>query len=370
MLKSAGEAFVDFALADGSATASVDYEVQAGTLVFADGDFSQQVEPRGDQDRLALAVGGRVYRTYREVLDSDRWQRLEGAGARPQRLLWASTSTKDPEASDTLYVSGLAAPNTVNTMPDGTLEALGKHDAIYLGAVGTPAVPPGVIERGLLLSDIDFEQQQQQAQQCSPEYPPFRAELGKLALFVLVKHLTRVGHEQRVTRVVAAAIALVALLLIARRRFDGWPLYASGLFVIVNFYYVFFSRSGLFGRRGFSRRVFSLGGFLGRGGFGRRLFNLGRLLGRGGFDSGLFGRSFLGVFRVCDLLWAMSGEGRLGTPTMGWGSYPDVDAAAKAAILATIGFGARNRVCHRVSVGGIATVSRKALRRQATNVLD
>ena len=79
------------------------------------------------KDRLALAVGGRVYRTYREVLDSDRWQRLEGAGARPQRLLWASTSTKDPEASDTLYVTGLAAPNTVNTMPDGTLEAFHDH---------------------------------------------------------------------------------------------------------------------------------------------------------------------------------------------------------------------------------------------------
>ena len=82
------------------------------------------------KDRLALAVGGRVYRTYREVLDSDRWQRLEGAGARPQRLLWASTSTKDPEASDTLYVSGLAAPNTVNTMPDGTLEAFHDHGTL------------------------------------------------------------------------------------------------------------------------------------------------------------------------------------------------------------------------------------------------
>ena len=82
------------------------------------------------KDRLALAVGGRVYRTYREVLDSDRWQRLEAAGARPQRLLWASTSTKDPEASDTLYVSGLAAPDTVNTMPDGTLEAFHDHGTL------------------------------------------------------------------------------------------------------------------------------------------------------------------------------------------------------------------------------------------------
>ncbi len=83
--------------------------------------------PTNLKDRLALAIGGRIYRTYHEVLNSDRWQRLEGMGARPQRLLWASTSTKDPEASDTLYVTGLAAPNTVNTMPDVTLEAFHDH---------------------------------------------------------------------------------------------------------------------------------------------------------------------------------------------------------------------------------------------------
>jgi transaldolase len=78
-------------------------------------------------------VGGQVYRAYRDVVESDRWQRLEGAGARVQRLLFASTSTKDPDASDTLYVKGLAAPNTVNTMPDSTLEALHDH-----GEVGKP----------------------------------------------------------------------------------------------------------------------------------------------------------------------------------------------------------------------------------------
>lgn len=90
------------------------------------------------KDRLALAVGGRTYRTYREVLASDRWQRLESEGARPQRLLWASTSTKDPDASDTLYVTGLAAPNTVNTMPDGTLEAFHDH-----GTLDGPMDPGG-----------------------------------------------------------------------------------------------------------------------------------------------------------------------------------------------------------------------------------
>lgn len=88
---------------------------------------ANKVLPEALEDRLGLAVGAEAYRAYRQVLDSERWQRLEGEGARPQRLLFASTSTKDPSAPDTLYVSGLAAPNTVNTMPDKTLEAFHDH---------------------------------------------------------------------------------------------------------------------------------------------------------------------------------------------------------------------------------------------------
>ncbi|HEY6434289.1 MAG TPA: transaldolase [Acetobacteraceae bacterium] len=79
------------------------------------------------RDRLGVAVGQQAYKAYRDVLDSDRWQRLANAGARPQRLLFASTSMKDPKAPDTLYVMSLAAPNTVNTMPDATLHAFGEH---------------------------------------------------------------------------------------------------------------------------------------------------------------------------------------------------------------------------------------------------
>jgi transaldolase len=82
------------------------------------------------RDRLALAVGGATYRAYRELQASERWQRLEGQGARLQRLLWASTSTKDAAAPDTLYVAGLAAPLTVNTMPDSTLEAFFDHGEV------------------------------------------------------------------------------------------------------------------------------------------------------------------------------------------------------------------------------------------------
>ncbi len=89
-------------------------------------------------DKLGLAVGLDVYRAYRRLESSDRFQRLENAGARMQRLLWASTKTKDPAASDTLYVHGLAAPFTVNTMPDVTLEAFFDH-----GEVGDPLPADG-----------------------------------------------------------------------------------------------------------------------------------------------------------------------------------------------------------------------------------
>jgi transaldolase len=82
------------------------------------------------RDRIGIAVSQQSYKAYRDVLDSARWQRLEGLGARPQRLLFASTSTKDPEASDVLYVGALAAPNTINTMPEETLLAFGNHGAV------------------------------------------------------------------------------------------------------------------------------------------------------------------------------------------------------------------------------------------------
>ena len=82
------------------------------------------------RNQLGIAMAKRTYKRYRSLLGSSRWQRIYNAGARPQRLLWASTGTKDPKASDALYVDGLAAPFTVNTMPEGTLKALADHGAI------------------------------------------------------------------------------------------------------------------------------------------------------------------------------------------------------------------------------------------------
>jgi len=83
--------------------------------------------PESLRNRLGIAVAMRTYKAYRTLLGSERWQRAFNGGARPQRLLWASTGTKDPKASDILYVKALAAPFTVNTMPEATLKALAEH---------------------------------------------------------------------------------------------------------------------------------------------------------------------------------------------------------------------------------------------------
>jgi transaldolase len=83
--------------------------------------------PEALRNQLGIAIAKRAYKAYRSLLSSARWQRVYNAGARPQRLLWASTGTKDPSASDILYVKALAAPFTVNTMPEATLKALAQH---------------------------------------------------------------------------------------------------------------------------------------------------------------------------------------------------------------------------------------------------
>ncbi len=82
------------------------------------------------RNRLGIAVAQQAYRAYRELLASDRWKKLAAAGARPQRLLWASTGTKDPAAPDTLYIEALAAPDTVDTMPEKTLRAFADHGQV------------------------------------------------------------------------------------------------------------------------------------------------------------------------------------------------------------------------------------------------
>ena len=84
------------------------------------------------RNRLGIAIAMRTYKAYRDLLASKRWQKLAGSGARPQRLLWASTGTKDPAASDTLYVEALAAPDTINTIPEKTLLAFAEHGKVKI----------------------------------------------------------------------------------------------------------------------------------------------------------------------------------------------------------------------------------------------
>lgn len=90
------------------------------------------------RDKLGIAIAQRTYKAYRDLLLTPRWQKIIKAGYNPQRLLLASTGTKDPRASDILYIKALAAPDTVNTMPEGTLKAFADH-----GEVGAVMPPDG-----------------------------------------------------------------------------------------------------------------------------------------------------------------------------------------------------------------------------------
>lgn len=108
------------------------------------------------QNRLGIAIGARTYHAYRQLLASPRWLKLAAAGARPQRLLWASTGTKDPKASDTLYIEALAAPDTIDTIPEKTLRAFAEHGALHGPmAVDDPATEPLLARFAAAGVDID-----------------------------------------------------------------------------------------------------------------------------------------------------------------------------------------------------------------------
>ena len=109
--------------------AGLDPKVESVASIFVsrwDVAVKDKVPPQV-HNRLGIAIAQRAYKAYREILAAPRWQTLLAAGARPQRLLWASTGTKDPAASDTLYIEALAAPDTINTIPDKTLRAFADH---------------------------------------------------------------------------------------------------------------------------------------------------------------------------------------------------------------------------------------------------
>jgi transaldolase len=120
--------------------AGLDPDVRSVASIFVsrwDVAVASQV-PSELKNRLGNAIAWRTYAASRALQSSPRWLRAQNAGARPQRVLWASTGTKDPSAPDTLYVTTLAAPYTVNTMPEGTLKAFADH-----GEVGAPIPADG-----------------------------------------------------------------------------------------------------------------------------------------------------------------------------------------------------------------------------------
>jgi transaldolase len=97
------------------------------------------------QNRLGIAIAVRTYKAYRDLLASPRWLKLAGSGARPQRLLWASTGTKDPAAPDTLYLDALAAPDTINTIPEKTLLAFAEHGKANGGVLENESAAEAVL---------------------------------------------------------------------------------------------------------------------------------------------------------------------------------------------------------------------------------
>ncbi len=116
------------------------------------------------RNQLGIAVARRTYRAYRELLASARWKKLAEGGAQPQRLLWGSTGTKDPQASDTLYVEALAAPDTINTMPEKTLHAFADHGRLR-GEMPLDGGDAEAVLRRLVKAGIDIDQLAERLQQ-------------------------------------------------------------------------------------------------------------------------------------------------------------------------------------------------------------
>lgn len=120
--------------------AGLDPRVESVASLFVsrwDVAVKEEISPQF-HNRLGIAIAMRTYKAYRDLLASPRWKKLAEAGAHPQRLLWGSTGTKDPAAPDTLYVEALVAPDTINTIPEKTLQAFADH-----GKVGATLPPDG-----------------------------------------------------------------------------------------------------------------------------------------------------------------------------------------------------------------------------------
>ncbi len=144
------------------------------------------------QNRLGIAVAMLTYKSYHEKFATQRWHRLADAGARPQRLLWASTGTKDPAADDTLYVRALAAPGTINTMPEKTLKAFADHGSagipLSFEATYADVVLEEFVREGVELEALAKQLQEEGAQAFSKSWRALLARIEEKA-----GHVARVG---------------------------------------------------------------------------------------------------------------------------------------------------------------------------------
>jgi transaldolase len=139
-------------------TAGLDPRVRSVASVFVsrwDAAVKDAV-PKELHNRLGIAVAQRSYRAYRELLGSTRWHTLAAAGAQPQRLLWASTGTKDPAAPDALYLEALAAPDTINTIPEKTLLAFADH-GVVAGAMAADGADADKVIASFVQAGVDVE---------------------------------------------------------------------------------------------------------------------------------------------------------------------------------------------------------------------
>lgn len=141
---------------------------------------------------LGIAIARRTYEAYRDLLTSPRWRELAAAGARPQRLLWASTGSKDPAASDTLYIEALAAPDTINTMPEKTLLAFAEHgkvgDVLRVDAGSAEALLAEYAREGIDHEALAAELQREGAQAFAKSWSELLARIAEKS-----EMLTKVG---------------------------------------------------------------------------------------------------------------------------------------------------------------------------------
>lgn len=177
---------------DSAVDQRIDQRLEAG----ADGETRQALE--GLRGAVAIANAKLAYQRYRRLFSGDRWEKLAAAGARPQRLLWASTSTKDPAYRDVLYVEELIGPETVNTMPPETLDAFRDHgqvrDSLEEDVAGAQAVMDALAEVGISIDEVTEALVEEGVRKFADPFDDLLGAVAHKRAAVLGARLTRMTH--------------------------------------------------------------------------------------------------------------------------------------------------------------------------------